>query len=82
MNSAHTAQPQLNRTRAFSVQNGDTIEGLAHRYFGSEVNIRSIVEANPQLADVNRIYPGQTIFLPAEPATRRRNERPQDESIR
>jgi phage tail protein X len=73
MSPRRTAQPQLNVTRAFSVKDGDTIEGLARRYFGSEVNIQSIVEANPQLTDVNRIYPGQTIFLPAEPAPRQSN---------
>jgi general secretion pathway protein A len=73
MSPGRTAQPQLNGTRAFSVKDGDTIEGLARRYFGSEVNIQSIVEANPQLTDVNRIYPGQTIFLPAEPAPRQSN---------
>jgi len=73
MNAGRPAQPQLNRTRAFSVKNGDTIEGLARRYFGSEVNIQSIVEANPQLPDVNRIYPGQTVFLPTESAPRQDN---------
>ncbi len=78
MNPGRSAQPQFNRTRAFPVQNGDTIEGLARRYFGSEVNIQSIVEANQQLPDVNRIYPGQTVFLPAEPAPRQRNERADD----
>jgi general secretion pathway protein A len=72
-NPGHTAQSQFDRTRAFSVKNGDTIEGLARRYLGSEVNIHSIVEANPQLPDVNRIYPGQTVFLPAEPTPRQDN---------
>jgi type II secretory pathway predicted ATPase ExeA/phage tail protein X len=71
MNPGRAAQPQLSRTRAFSVKNGDTIEGLARRYFGAEVNIQSIVEANPQLPDINRIYPGQTVFLPAEAAAPR-----------
>jgi phage tail protein X len=50
------------------VQSGDTIEGIARRHLGSEVNIESVIAANPQLRDVNRIYPGDTVFLPAESA--------------
>ncbi len=50
------------------MQSGDTIEGLALRHLGSEVEIQSVVEANPQLSDINRIYPGETVFLPAERA--------------
>jgi phage tail protein X len=73
MNPGRTAQSQFDRTRAISVKKGDTIEGLARRYFGSKVNIQGIVEANPQLPDVNRIYPGQIVFLPAEPAQQQRN---------
>jgi type II secretory pathway predicted ATPase ExeA len=57
-------QPRSKDTLALSVQSGDTIEKLALRHLGSEVNIQSVVEANPQLRDVNRIYPGETVFLP------------------
>lgn len=49
---------------AFSVRSGDTIEGLARQHLGSEVDVKSVMKANPQLRDVNRIYPGETIFLP------------------
>ena len=67
-------QREVDKARAFSVQTGDTIEGIAVRHLGSEVNIQSIVEANPQLHDVNRIYPGQIVFLPAQPAREHTNE--------
>jgi phage tail protein X len=60
---------------AFPVQSGDTIEGLALRHLGSEVNMQSVVEANPQLRDVNRIYPGDTVFLPAYSLKQHCNER-------
>src|SRR5216683_2930502 len=63
-----STQPKSPRTVAVSVQSGDTIEGLALRHLGSEVEIQSVVEANPQLSDINRIYPGETVFLPAERA--------------
>jgi general secretion pathway protein A len=68
-----STQPKSSDTIAFSVQRGDTIEGLARRHLGSEVNIQTVVEANPQLRNVNRIYPGQTVFLPAGAAQQHRN---------
>ena len=74
-NPGRTIQREVNKARAFFVQRGDTIEGIAVRHLGSEVNIQSIVEANPQLQDINRIYPGQTVFLPTQPAPERPNER-------
>lgn len=52
-------------TFAYSVQSGDTIEGIAIRHFGSRRTIQSLIRTNPQLRDVNRIYPGDTVFLPA-----------------
>jgi hypothetical protein len=51
---------------AYSVHSGDTIEGIALRHLGSPVKVRSVIAANPQLKNVNRIYPGETVFLPAE----------------
>ena len=51
---------------SYYVQSGDTIERIAIRHFGPKVNIQSFIEANPQIRDVNRIYPGDTVFLPGE----------------
>ena len=67
-NRGRSTQAKSSETVAVSVQSGDTIEGLALRHLGSEVEIQSVVEANPQLSDINRIYPGETVFLPAERA--------------
>ena len=53
---------------AYSVQSGDTIEGIALRHFGSKAKAHSVMKANPQLRDANRIYPGDTVFLPAKSA--------------
>ncbi len=69
-NPGRNTQPKSHETFSYSVQSGDTIEGIALRHLGSEVKIQSVIEANPQLRDVNRIYPGDTIFLPAESTER------------
>jgi nucleoid-associated protein YgaU len=69
-NPSRNANPTSGETFAYSVQSGDTIEGIALRHFGSKAKIPSVIEANPQLRDVNRIYPGDTVFLPAESAGR------------
>jgi nucleoid-associated protein YgaU len=67
-NPSRNANPISQQRFAYSVQSGDTIEGIALRHFGSKAKIPSVIEANPQLRDVNRIYPGDTVFLPAESA--------------
>jgi general secretion pathway protein A len=72
-NRGHNTPPKSHETFSYSVQSGDTIEGIALRHFGSEVKIQSVIEANPQLRDVNRIYPGDTVFLPAESTQRDEN---------
>jgi general secretion pathway protein A len=69
-NPSRNANPISQQRFAYSVQSGDTIEGIALRHFGSKAKIPSVIEANPQLRDVNRIYPGDTVFLPAESAGR------------
>jgi nucleoid-associated protein YgaU len=69
-NPSRNTSPTSRETLAYSVQSGDTIEGIALRHFGSKAKIPSVIEANPQLRDVNRIYPGDTVFLPAESAGR------------
>jgi nucleoid-associated protein YgaU len=63
-------QPKSHETLSYSVQRGDTIEGIALRHFGSPVKVETVIAANPQLRDVNRIYPGDTVFLPGEATPR------------
>ncbi len=72
VNPNRNTTPPSRETFAYLVQSGDTIEGIALRHFGSKAKIPSVIEANPQLRNVNRIYPGDTVFLPAESA--RHNE--------
>jgi type II secretory pathway predicted ATPase ExeA/LysM repeat protein len=71
--SGRNTQPKSHETLSYSVHSGDTVEGIARRHLGSGVKIESVIEANPQLRDVNRIYPGDTVFLPAESAQRDAN---------
>ena len=66
VNPDRGAQSKSREAVAYEAQAGDTIEGIALYHFGSTV--QSLQAANPQLRDVNRIYPGDTIFLPAGPA--------------
>ena len=67
-NPSRNTSPTSRETLAYSVQSGDTIEGIALRHFGSKAKTQSVIRANPQLRDVNRIYPGDTVFLPAKSA--------------
>jgi general secretion pathway protein A len=73
-NPTHDNHSKARETFAYSVRSGDTIEKIALRQLGSRVKVESVVEANPQLRDVNRIYPGDTVFLPTEPTRRHGNE--------
>ncbi|HJU11828.1 MAG TPA: AAA family ATPase [Candidatus Binataceae bacterium] len=50
--------------RSIRVRYGDTLEHLAIRYLGSQEQLQSLIDANPQLRDFNLIYPGQTVYLP------------------
>jgi phage tail protein X len=74
LNPTRDTHPKSRETFAYSVRSGDTIEGIALRQLGSRGKVEIVVEANPQLRDVNRIYPGDTVFLPTEPVRRDGND--------
>ena len=46
---------------AYTVQRGDTLRKIADR-FG--VSLNDLIAANPQIANPNRIFTGQTVYLP------------------
>ena len=54
--------PQL--MHSISVRPGDTMQTIAIRELGSDLELPRLIRANPQLKDINRIYPGQTVYLP------------------
>jgi nucleoid-associated protein YgaU len=46
------------------VQPGDTLSKIAQLTYGRGAAWRCIAQANPEIADVNRIYAGQQLLLP------------------
>lgn len=59
--AAHPSQPHLRQIR---VRLGDTVADIARRYLGTSEKLDELVAANPQLANVDRIFPGDVIYLP------------------
>ena len=54
--------PQDGYTGTYTVQRGDTFSKIAKRY---GVSLNSLWAANPHVWDINRIYPGQVLNVPA-----------------
>ena len=46
-----------------TARRGDTLYSIARRH---GVSLQRLIAANPRIADPNRIYPGQTIVIPAD----------------
>ena len=61
---AKESHPSPPRLRQIRVRLGDTVENIARRYLGSSEKIDDLIAANPQLANVDRIFPGDVIYLP------------------
>ena len=57
-----TQSPQVRHS--ISVQPGDTMQIIAIRQLGSDLELPRLIRANPQLKDVDLIYPGETVYLP------------------
>jgi hypothetical protein len=49
----------------YVVRRGDTLSGIAGRVFGDAKRWQEIVKENPQVTDPNRIYPGDSLLVPA-----------------
>jgi nucleoid-associated protein YgaU len=47
-----------------TVQSGDTLTKIAQVTYGRAAAWSCIAQANPEIADVNRIYEGQQLLLP------------------
>lgn len=66
---APTSVAIANRTvqierREVVVRRGDTLARLADKYLGFRIDPGELVSANPQIRDINVIYPGDIVFVP------------------
>jgi len=51
----------------YEVQSGDTLSGIAKKFYGDASQYPKIFEANkPMLSDPDKIYPGQNLRIPQE----------------
>ena len=67
--SAGTQKPTgipaaANQRSQVTIRDGDTLEEIAIRYFGSKAGISQLIRANPQLTNINQLNVGQIIYLP------------------
>jgi LysM repeat protein len=52
----------------YKVQSGDTLSGIAQHYYSDSSDWQWLYHENAKtLSDPNLIYPGQTLFVPADP---------------
>lgn len=58
-------EAKAERSVLYTVRSGDTLSGIAQRYYGEASRFNEIFEANrPMLSDPNLIYPGQVLRIP------------------
>lgn len=51
----------------YTIESGDTLSGIAKRYYGNAMAYTKIFEANKEvIQDPDKIYPGQKIFIPKD----------------
>ena len=51
--------------QSYTVVAGDWLSKIAHSVYGDAKKWKQIAEANPQLKDPNRIFPGEVLKIPA-----------------
>ena len=63
---ASTEEARATEARTYTVVAGDTLSGIAKRFYGKASKWRAIHAANREtVPDPDRIYPGQVLKLPA-----------------
>jgi LysM repeat protein len=64
------AAPVRVAVRTYTVRAGDTLSGIAQRYYGTAADWPSLYQANrSKIRDPGLIYVGQVLRIPAEPTT-------------
>ena len=57
--------PAVAANKTHTVQSGDTLWGIAKKYYGNGSQYQKIVSANPSIKNPNLIYPGQVFTIPS-----------------
>lgn len=57
--------PAVTANKTHTVQSGDTLWGIAKKYYGNGSQYQKIVSANPSIKNPNLIYPGQVFTIPS-----------------
>lgn len=57
--------PAVTENKTHTVQSGDTLWGIAKKYYGNGSQYTKIASANPDIKNPNLIYPGQVLSIPA-----------------
>lgn len=63
--AATAVNPAATENKTHTVQRGDTLWGLAKKYYGNGALYPKIASANPAIKNPNLIYDGQVISIPA-----------------
>lgn len=50
--------------KSYTVAKGDTLWGIAKRFYGNGAEYKRLAAANPQIKNPNLIYPGQVLTVP------------------
>ena len=56
--------PAVTENKTYTVQSGDTLWGIAKKFYGNGSQYTKIVSANPQISNPNLIYAGQVFNIP------------------
>ena len=62
--ASQPADQESRESRHVRVQWGDTLHTIARNYLGSDDQVSRLIKANPQVGNVNHIYPGEMLNLP------------------
>ena len=63
--AATKTNPAVTENKTHTVQSGDTLWGIAKKYYGNGSQYTKIAAANPGIKNPNLIYPGQVLTIPA-----------------
>lgn len=63
--AATETNPAVTENKTHTVQSGDTLWGIAKKYYGNGSQYTKIASANPDIKNPNLIYLGQVLSIPA-----------------